>query len=102
MRIFVTAVTTSILLIAAVSAAAAQAAAPPCHGTQQPKEVAELLFGRDIGDRLGVSEAAWARFVAREMTPRFPGGLTIFDATGQWRDRSNGRIVHEPSKKVEI
>ena len=42
------------------------------------------------------------RFVARELTPRFPDGLTIIDAIGQWRDRDNGRIVREPSKHVEI
>ena len=64
-----------------------------CHATARnsPKQVAELMFGRDIGDQVGVSEAAWTRFVAREMTPRFPDGLTITDAIGQWRDRDNGR-----------
>ena len=36
------------------------------------------------------------------MTPRFPDGLTITDAVGQWRDRDNGSIVREPSKHVEI
>jgi hypothetical protein len=61
-----------------------------------------LLFGRDIGNRVGVSRSAWARFVVREITPRFPDGLTIFDATGQWRDRASGRIVREPSERVEI
>jgi hypothetical protein len=76
--------------------------AGPCHGTQQVKQVAELLFGRDIGHRLGVNESAWARFVAREITPRFPDGLTVSNATGQWRDRESGTIVREPSKRVEI
>lgn len=64
--------------------------------------MAELLFGRDIGERLGVSEAAWRRFMAREMTPRFPDGLTVTDALGQWREPGSGRIVREPSKRVEI
>ena len=73
-----------------------------CHGVQKPREVAELMFGRNIGNRLGVSEAAWARFVAREMTPRFPDGLTVVDATGQWRDTKTGKVVREPSKRVEI
>jgi hypothetical protein len=88
----------------AASANMAQAQTPPlsCHGTQQPRQVAELLFGRDIGHRLGVSEAAWRRFVAREMTPRFPDGLTVTDAAGQWRDPATGAIEREPSKRVEI
>jgi hypothetical protein len=80
----------------------AQPQALSCHGTQQVRQVAELLFGRDIGHRPGVSESAWARFVAREMTPRFPDGLTISDATGQGRDPADGTIVREPSKRVEI
>ncbi len=91
-----------IVLIAAATSAVAQTTALSCHGTRQPKEIAELMFGRDIGNRVGVSESAWRQFVAREMTPRFPDGLTIMDATGQWRDRDNGRIVREPSKHVEI
>jgi hypothetical protein len=75
---------------------------PPCHGSQQTRQVAELMFGRDIGNRVGVSNSAWARFVAREMIPRFPDGLTTTDAIGQWRNRASGEIVREPSKHVEI
>jgi hypothetical protein len=60
------------------------------------------LFGRNIGSRLGVSEPAWARFVTREVTPRFPDGLTVTDAVGQWRDRASGALVRERSKRVEI
>ena len=102
MRTIALFITTSTLLIAAAPVTRAQTGALVCHGAQKPREVAELLFGRDIGERLGVSESAWDRFVASEMTPRFPNGLTIIDAIGQWRDRSSGKIVHEPSKKVEI
>jgi hypothetical protein len=75
---------------------------PTCHGTLKPRQVAELMFGRDIGHSLGVSEKAWARFVAHEITPRFPDGLTIADAIGQWRDRDTGDVIREPSKRVEI
>jgi hypothetical protein len=91
-----------VLLAAAGASAGAEPAPPSCHGTQQLKMVAELLFGRDIGRHVGVSETAWARFVARELTPRFPDGLTITDAVGQRRDRDSGKTVQEPSKHVEI
>jgi hypothetical protein len=91
-----------LLLATVASGARAQPVPLSCYGTQQPKQVAELLFGRDVGGKLGVSESAWARFVAREMTPRFPDGLTVTDAAGQWRDAATGTIVHEPSKRVEI
>jgi hypothetical protein len=89
-----------ILLIGGASNAMAQALV--CHGAQRPGQIVELLFGRDIGDRAGVSEAAWRRFVAREITPRFPDGLTVTNATGQWRDPASGKTVREPSKRVEI
>jgi hypothetical protein len=81
---------------------AALAQALSCHGTRQARQVAEFLFGRDIGHKLGVSEHAWVGFVAREITPRFPAGFTVSEATGQWRDRADGEIVSERSKRVEI
>ena len=90
------------VLCTVAAGAAAQGPTSSCQGTQQRRGVAELLFGRDIGDRVGVSEPAWRRFVAREITPRFPDGLTVTDAVGQWRDPDSGRIVRERSKRVEI
>ena len=90
------------LVCTVATAAAAQGPTPACGGTQQRRDVAELLFGRDIGERLGVSETAWRRFVAREITPRFPDGITVTEAFGQWRAPGSGRIVREPSKRVEI
>jgi Protein of unknown function (DUF3574) len=103
MRIACLAVCSLTLASATLHQAVAQPAPPSCHGTQQPKMVAELMFGRDIGvgRNIGVSESEWQRFVARELVSRFPDGLTIMDAVGQWRDH-DGKIVHEPSKHVEI
>jgi Protein of unknown function (DUF3574) len=91
-----------LLLAVTFTAAAAQVPAPACHGPLQRKQIAELLFGRSIGGHTGVSEAAWRRFVAREITPRFPDGLTIINATGRWRDPLSGTITRESSKEVEI
>jgi hypothetical protein len=91
-----------ILLVAIGSGAGAQTAAPPCHGARQSRTVAELLFGRNIGRSIGVSESDWAGFVAREMAPRFPDGLTITDAVGERRDPDTATTVEEPSKHVEI
>ena len=90
------------LLIGGSTGLAAESPESACHAGQQLKRVAELTFGRDIGRHIGVSEAAWRRFLAREVTPRFPDGLTVMSALGQWRDRSTGRIVREPSKVVMI
>jgi hypothetical protein len=84
-------------MLALASAAQAQDAACPAPG--KPMLRAEIYFGRNIGGRLGVGERQWMRFMARELTPRFPDGLTVIDGQGQWRGRS-GAIVHEPSKIV--
>ena len=92
----------SLVVVCLTFAAQTPLAALSCSGTLRPGLVAELLFGRDIGRHVGVSETAWSRFVARELTPRFPGGLTVVDAVGQWRDAASGEIVREPAKKVEI
>ena len=86
-------------------ALAASAAAQPaieCSASLRPVRVAELFFGRNTGGRVGVGEAAWTRFVASEITPRFPDGLTVYDARGQWRDPASNRISREPSKVVVI
>jgi Protein of unknown function (DUF3574) len=73
-----------------------------CSVPLKPQQVAELLLGRKIGDRLGVSETQFLNFLDREITPRFPDGLTVYDARGQYRDSERNRIVREPSKVVMI
>jgi hypothetical protein len=92
----------SVLLLLLALSGSAGAQLVDCRGGQKPSQVAELMFGRKIGDRIAVSEGDWGRFVDREITPRFPDGLTVFNAAGQWRDKSSNRIVREPSKIVQI
>jgi hypothetical protein len=92
----------SLLVLCLALTSGAQAQTGECRGLQKPQQVAELMFGRKIGDRVAVSEAKWSRFVDREITPRFPDGLTVLDARGQWRDSERNRIVREPSKLVQI
>jgi hypothetical protein len=48
----------------------------------------ELYFGVGTFDAPddGVAEMRWHAFLDREVTPRFPDGLTVLDAYGQWRD----------------
>jgi hypothetical protein len=83
---------------AVLTPAAAQDLA--CVREQKPMIEAELLFGRNIGGRHGVTEARWDRFVAAEIAPRFPNGFTVLDGKGQWRDPQRGRPVRERSKLV--
>ena len=88
-----------IVLLASIAGIATANAQPAlqCSGAQKPWVVADLLFGRSH-----VSEANWARFLATEVTPRFPDGFTVLDATGQWREPGGQKISRERSKLLMI
>jgi hypothetical protein len=62
---------------------------------------ATLYFGLSRPDGSLVSRDAWEKFVDAEITPRFPDGLTIVEAQGQYRD-STGAVRKEPSRMVVI
>jgi hypothetical protein len=46
----------------------------------------KLYFGLGPADQpdQGVSEAKWREFLDKEVTPRFPDGLSVMDVYGQW------------------
>ena len=90
------------LTLALSLAGGADAQLLDCLGGQRPGQMAELMFGRNIGRRLAVNEADWSRFVDREIISRFPSGLTMFNAAGEWRDDATKKIMREPSKVVQI
>jgi len=81
----------------------------------------ELYFG--VGEESGtperpqtarIDEAQWRGFLDKEVTPRFPDGLTVFDAYGQWLFRGAPQpnrlatkvlvILHEdtPQRRADI
>jgi transcription termination factor NusB len=61
----------------------------------------DLFFGRNITGGAEVSEKDFEMFLDREITPRFPAGLTIFDADGQFQD-SMGNLIEERSKVLTL
>ena len=61
----------------------------------------QLFMGRSMPDGNVASDADWNRFLAETVTPRFPDGLTVLDASGQWRN-SSGIIEKEQSKQLVI
>jgi hypothetical protein len=63
---------------------------------------AELFFGRDVRGHGTVSDAQWSGFLHDEVAARFPDGLTVLTASGQWRDTDSGRTVEEPSFIVRL
>jgi hypothetical protein len=46
----------------------------------------KLYFGLGPADvpEKGVSEGGWRAFLDKEVTPRFPAGLSVLDVYGQW------------------
>jgi hypothetical protein len=61
----------------------------------------ELLFGMGKADGGGIGEGAWQDFLAAEVTPRFPDGLTVLAGQGQWRNGS-GALIRESARMLLI
>ena len=93
-----------IVLIAALSALIACVTPQPliCQASAKAGVVAELFLGRNIGERLGVSDAAFRSFLDQEVTPRFPDGFSVVDVKGQYRDQDKRTITREPSKVLVL
>jgi hypothetical protein len=60
-----------------------------------------LYFGTAKADGSAVSDADWQRFLAEEISKRFPAGLTTWEANGQWRTKT-GEIERERTHIVQI
>ena len=67
-----------------------------CGASSVPQLRTTLYFGlaRPKG---AVTELEWQIFLRDEVTSRFPDGLTVWEAEGQWRTPA-GSIDHEQSK----
>jgi hypothetical protein len=68
-----------------------------CSAPQTPMLDVELLLGRGTAN-----DARWRQFLAREVTPRFPDGLTVYETTGQWRDPATKAVTRERSRVLRI
>jgi hypothetical protein len=71
---------------------------PPGHH-DEPMVRTELYFGLNRPDGTQVSEEQWQTFVTEVVTPRFPEGLTIVPAAGQWQ---SGAVIHREPSRVLI
>ncbi|MBI3716516.1 MAG: DUF3574 domain-containing protein [Betaproteobacteria bacterium] len=69
---------------------------PACSSGEQLLVNESLYFG--TGKPVGVvTPAEWAEFLKGVVTPRFPQGLTVLQASGQWRG-ADGVVVREGSQ----
>jgi hypothetical protein len=83
-----------------VSVDAQRTDALACRPGETRQEIAQLIFGRNIGQTLGVSEADFVRFLDEEVSPRFPDGLTLQESQGRWLYK--GVDYHEPGKVLTL
>ena len=60
----------------------------------------DLYLGLGRGDGGEVQPAEFQAFLDEEVTPRFPDGLTVLEARGQWRSR--GSLVREPARVLVV
>lgn len=79
-------------------APAAKAASIPKRPTTSPEVWArtELYFGTNRPNSSPITEAEFNGFLDREVTSRFPDGLTLLNGYGQFRS-STGDLVREQS-----
>jgi hypothetical protein len=66
-------------------------------GTSSAAQVRTTLYFGLARTKGSVSELEWQIFLRDEVTKRFPDGLTVWEAEGQWRTPA-GAIDHEQSK----
>ena len=96
--------TATLLLLAGCSPNPAPAPSPAalsCAAGDSALVRETLYFGRN---RPGgtVSDGDWNSFLADVVTPRFPQGLTVTDATGQWSGGGGGGVEQERSEVVTL
>jgi hypothetical protein len=72
-----------------------------CLGCTPAKQLNRLYFGMDKPTGRAVSEQEYNQFLQQEISTRFPKGLTLFEAKGQWQGEK-GTIEQEKSRVVEI
>ena len=60
-----------------------------------------VYFGRNRPEGGVVSDGEWRSFLDQVVSPRFPSGLTVVEATGQWQAGS-GAIEQERSEIVTL
>lgn len=71
-----------------------------CKGNEQLAIHDTLYFGAAKPNGVVLSEE-WAEFLKGTVSPRFPQGLTAWQASGQWRS-AEGFIVRETSHVLTL
>lgn len=92
--------------LASGAACAGHVAADPvpisrCEGGDTALVRDVLYFGRNRPDGGTVTDAEWHAFLDEVVTPRFPAGLTVVEASGQWKGQS-GQVEREQAEVLTL
>ena len=71
-----------------------------CHSGEQLAVADSLYFGTQMPNGI-VTNEEWSRFLQDVVTPRFPRGLTVSDASGQWLS-ANGSPARESTHILHL
>jgi hypothetical protein len=72
----------------------------PCKGEGRLAVQELLYFGTETPSG-HVTPETWAHFLSEIVTPRFPEGLSVWQASGQWRSAS-GEVIREPTYVLSL
>jgi hypothetical protein len=72
-----------------------------CLGCTPVNQLHRLYFGMNRPSGGVISEPEFKQFLQQEISSRFPKGLTLFAAKGQWQG-ATGTIAQEKTQVVEI
>lgn len=92
----------ALAVCAFILSCSSQAQTNPCPEGTEPYTEYRLFFGRGNADNpRAVSDEAWSEFLEDTITVRFPNGLTVLDAYGQYTD-STSTLIKEDTKVLII
>lgn len=100
-RVLIAVLLVQVILVGALPVVAHGTADFGSSGSIEKYLRTELYFGLGRPNGEVVDKSEWQRFVEEFVTPRFPDGVTILEAKGQWRGQTN-IIVRESSKVLVI
>lgn len=87
------------VLVFAAGTGAARAAAPGSADTKWVKT--EIFFGQNLAGGKKIAQGDWQNFMDKELTKRFPKGLTVYDSYGQMQ-HADGRIERQSTWVVVL
>lgn len=89
-----------LMTAAALAAGCASTPSQPCAANER-RSVHDMLYFGTAMPQGAVSKKDWADFVDHTVTPRFPQGLSVWNASGQW-GAAQGGIVRETSYVLSL